>query len=137
MTTAPATTPRRSQDGWTLALDRDVVQVQFDHAVTLVIEGSLAIRVECPFVYFDGIAERPAIPGDAESVAALVGLHGTQVRKASIAADVLLVEMSGGRWLRVAPDDDFEAYSVTWDGPGDRLLIVCIPGGGLADWSQR
>lgn len=135
MTTAPASTPKRTQGGWTLAAKSDVVQVRFDHALTLVIEGSLAIRIECPFVYFDGLAERAAIPGDAESVAPLVGLHGTQVREASIAGDVLLVEIGREQWLRVAPDDEFEAYSVTWDGPEGKVLIVCMPGGGLADWS--
>ncbi|MDN4595650.1 DUF6188 family protein [Leifsonia virtsii] len=135
MTAAPASMPMRTREGWTLATDSDVVQVRFDHALTLVLDGSLAIRIECPLVYFDGRTERTAIPGNAESVAPLAGLYGTQVREASITADVLRVEFRGDQWLRVAPDDDFEAYSVTWDGPEEKLLIVCMPGGGLADWS--
>lgn len=108
---------------------RTVTQVAFDHAVTLLLEADVSVRLEAAFT----LAGLTVVPETRTNVSAALGVLHTEVTAAE--ADdtgTLRLTFAGGVALTAGPDDDYEAWTLT--GPGSRRLVAG-PGGGLSSWS--
>lgn len=115
-----------------LGLDgRAVVSVENDYTVRMKLTGGHFICVESPFT-LDDLALSPEDDPD-EAFAPVRHLTGQRVETAT--ADdtgTLSVTFRSGTQLVVEPDAHYESWNVA--GP-DGALIVCMPGGKLAQWT--
>ena len=95
-------------------------------------EATGEVRVEQPCLPSGpGGDETRITPGDPGSAVALVALVGARIDAITItAAGVLRVTVAAGRRIIVPPHDAYEAWQVSGEG----WLIVCLPGGGLAEF---
>lgn len=117
---------------------RRVEEIDIEHAVTLVLTGGAGVRIESTF----DLAEPAAAPItiDPENLSVDLGLGLTlrgRVVEAATADEetgMLSITFVGGLFLRVLPDPDFEAWSMTWS---DGSTVVALPGGGLSSWGAR
>jgi hypothetical protein len=97
--------------------------------------GSPQLTIEGPFTIT--LPDATAVTGcevlDEFVIVTVPGLLVNQAVDATIAEDrQLTLRFAGGTTLTVPPDDKCEAWQLR-DDTG--LLIVCMPGGGLAVWS--
>lgn len=117
---------------------RRVDEIDTEQAVTLVLSGGVAIRIESTF----DLTEPAATPRiiDPENLSADLGLglmlRGRVVEAATADEEsgLLSITFLGGLVLRVPPDPDFEAWSTSWS---DGSTVVALPGGGLSSWGAR
>ena len=97
--------------------------------------GSPKLTIEGPFTVTppDATAETCCEALDEFVIVTVPGLLVNQAADATIGEDrQLTLRFAGGTTLTVPPDDKYEAWQLR-DDTG--LLIVCMPGGGLAVWS--
>jgi hypothetical protein len=84
------------------------------------------------------IADRPGkivLNPERQDVAAGLALFNVEVTSAvAFKSGQLRMVFGDGHMLKVDPDPRYEAWTVT--GP-DRMLVVSLPGGGLAVWPSR
>ena len=99
------------------------------YTVALVFSGGYEVRIETPFMLRQPGGDLEVTPGETE----LPDLTGRVVTLAR-ADDQggLRLDFQDGSRLLVAPDPDYEAWTVA--GPHG-LKVVSEPGGGLAVWS--
>lgn len=129
-----------SADRWLVPMVGTVTQCRLDYAFTLVIaddpEGSFEVRIEQPFVVTgsDGEVTLDA-EGDPQQMApALRVLRRTVEQAIAFKDGGLELTFDDGTVLRVAADEDYEAWNIA--GPGG-LRVVSMPGGELAIWSPE
>jgi hypothetical protein len=117
-----------------------VVQCQFDHAFSLVLDEdepgrSWVVRVGAPFSVADTDGRMTSFVDDAApsawgpAVDAL--LHATVVDARVAANGTLTLQFREGPQLNAPPLTQWEAWQIT--GP-DGVLVVCAPGGGISRW---
>lgn len=117
---------------------RHVDEIDTEQAVTLLLCGGVAIRIERIFE----LAEPAAMPIfiDPEKLSADLELglmfRGRVVGSAIADEETGLLSITffGGLVLRVPLDSDFEAWSTSWS---DGSTVVALPGGGLSSWGAR
>lgn len=91
------------------------------------IEGELAVHNPAgPTIH--------RIPGEPHTDELVAALTGAVVSAVVNEDGELRVDLDSGHRLVVEPDRYFEAWTVT--APG-RFLVVCMPGGELAVWTQE
>ena len=117
-----------------------VTQCNVDYAFTVVVAGepgeSFYVKIEQPFVLVSEGQELALDPaGDPVQIApALTVLRRDAEHAIAFKDGRLEMAFGGDVALRVPVGDQYEAWSLT--GPGG-LLIVSMPGGELAIWSDR
>jgi hypothetical protein len=124
-------------EGWRVAGPAEVTQVCVGYdGVWLRLwwdaETTGEVRVEQPCLLSGpGVDETRITPGDPGSAVALVALVGARIEVIGMtAAGVLTVELADRRRIIVSPHDAYEAWQVLGEG----WLIICLPGGGLAEF---
>jgi hypothetical protein len=126
-------------DHWDLSLIGAVVDTCcFDHAVVLrlINDGSAwELRIETPFALTAAQGtEHLVLPGEASHLETVLTILRTTIEGAAAFKDGHLeLQLSNGTVLHAPPDEGFEAWTLS--GP-DGLLLVCLPGGELARWSN-
>lgn len=127
-----------ARGSWILPVgDGRVTQLQFDHALTLVVESWIVFRIEAAFSYGPDGAATQFEPSDTVSMAPLLSLHQATVTSAQIRKDgrLTLSFADGGR-LTVLPDERYEAFTVSGSLPPvvtrRGFTFVARPGGGLS-----
>ncbi|GAB3436372.1 hypothetical protein GCM10027436_15250 [Actinophytocola sediminis] len=127
-------------DRWVLPFrGRAVTQVRVDFAFELIIDDIGAIRISSPATLgWINTADQPdkmMMHPESQDVAAGLALFKVMVGSAvAFKSGQLRVAFGDGHVLKVDPDPHYEAWTVT--GP-DRMLIVSLPGGGLAVWPTQ
>ncbi|GAB3769463.1 hypothetical protein GCM10027600_24350 [Nocardioides ginsengisegetis] len=117
---------------------RVVASVGSEHAITLSLSGGAEVRIETVSEFTE--PDRPQLVIDPQHLETDQELQrvlpGRIVEQVAVDADAgsLVVTLEGGVDLRVLPDIDFEAWSLTLD---DGSSYVCLPGGGLGRWGPR
>lgn len=116
-----------------------VTQVLVDSALGLNLADQGMLRIDGTAAL--GWSDRGTRPETVElhprrqDVAGGLALFNTTVLSAvAFKSGALRFVFSGAHRLEVAPDAEYEAWTVT--GP-DGMLVVCQPGGGLAVWPSR
>ncbi|MBL1078022.1 hypothetical protein JK358_26815 [Nocardia sp. 2] len=90
------------------------------------LEGELAVHSpDAPTLH--------RIPGEPHTEELLEALDGEITYAAATSEGQLRIDLDSGHRIVVEPDRFFEAWTVT--APG-RFLVVCMPGGELARWSE-
>ncbi len=118
----------------------EVTQVQIDHALGLLIDGSgqdprVHVRISSRLEYGSGDDLVSIDPEATMDLAPLLSLHKATLTEAYALKDGHLVLRFGdGRVIKVAPDDQFEAWHVSGQMPPveRRFEIIAVPGGGVA-----
>ncbi len=113
---------------------REVDQLCFDYAVTLVVEGTDTIRLESAFTVQLASGTHLIDPARLETAAVLLELHRAVVTRAEAGKDgSLVLEFDDGRWLRAEPEPDGEAWEVLGGLPpiSPPYRVACAAGGGL------
>ncbi len=124
---------------WDLPLRGEVVtQCRYDYAFTLLVgelEPSLEVRIEQQFtLYTPKGAEEFDPEGNPQDMSdTLRLLRGTVTRSIAHKDGRLEIDFDDGSCLRVPAGDHYEAWNVA--GP-EGALMVSIPGGDLAVWSE-
>lgn len=110
------------------------MQCLVDYAFGITTESRTAVKIECAFTYRKSDAD-PVLydPNDDPS---LLGPVLSITRSAVVSgfaddAGALHLEFTDGSTIDVLPDERYEAWTLA--GP-DGLLLVSLPGGGLAIW---
>ncbi len=119
----------------------EVTQVRIDYAFGLIIEtyderrASTSIRIGSPFEYVqDGVTLR-VDPEQTEQLAPLLTLHKAGVNEGFAIKDGnLVLRFDGGREIRVAPNEQYEAWEASGHlAPIERKFsLVAVPSGGVA-----
>ena len=110
---------------------RTLEEVRSGYAVVLQFSDGYEVTVEST-VRLDGAGGGVEVEPDELPSPALDRLVGDTVRAAGVRdTGELTIAFGSGRELVVSVDADYESWNVT--GP-DGLLVVCLPGGGLAVW---
>jgi hypothetical protein len=119
----------------------EVTQVRIDFAFGLVIEtyddrrASTHVRISRPFDFKrDGTVVR-IDPERTAEMAPLITLHKVTVREAFAVKDGNLVISFGATGeIRVAPDDQYEAWQVDGQMPPveRKFSLIALPPGGIA-----
>jgi hypothetical protein len=128
------------EDRWILPFrGLSVTQIQVDFAFGLNFDDVGAVRISnAATLGWVQAADKPdeaRLEPECQDVAAGLVLFNTEVLSAvAFKSGGLRIVFSNGRKLRVSPDVRYEAWTAT--GP-NRMLIVCLPGGGLAVWPSR
>jgi hypothetical protein len=137
MASAATEVQLREETGkWVLPLvGREVDQVCFDHAVTLVVEGSETVRLATPFtVAVDGTVHS-IDPEQPETVVLALRLFGAVVLAAEAGQDgTLELRFDGDRVLRSEPHPDYEAWELNGGLPpvSSTYHLQAQPGGGVS-----
>jgi Family of unknown function (DUF6188) len=125
-------------DRWDLGLKGAVVeQCCFDYAVTVRFrkgESAWELTLEAPFAVTtsDG-TKHVIVPEEAAHLGTVLTTLRTTVESGTASKDGQLdLQLSNGTVMQAAPDEGFEAWTLT--GPGG-LQVVSLPGGQLATWS--
>lgn len=117
-----------------LSLDESVIQVRFDHAVTVVTD-SLLLRLATAFVLEpEGGSPIEVVPehlNDPTVVIKLVSLFRQPVQTVSYDLDGNLTMRVDGARLVASPHPDYEAWTVSGDSG---VHVVCNPGGGVTEF---
>ncbi|QLY33824.1 DUF6188 family protein [Nocardia huaxiensis] len=102
----------------------------------LIIEaGEYELHIEGELAVHDPSAQTlHRIPGEPHTDELVQALDGEITYAAATSDGQLRIDLDSGQRLVVEPDRFFEAWTVT--APG-RYLVVCMPGGELAVWSQE
>ncbi|WP_377325645.1 DUF6188 family protein [Pimelobacter simplex] len=117
---------------------RRVEEVDTEQAVTLVLSGGAAIRIESSFDLTEPAATPTTI--DPDNLSGDLGLGSmlrgrvVEVATADEETGLLSITFRGGLVLRVPPDPDFEAWTASWL---DGSTVVALPGGGMSVWGAR
>jgi hypothetical protein len=110
-----------------------VTLVTFDFAISISL-GATSIRMETA-ITIGGREVTPLVvdpENAADGAARFARLQGLTVTDASVdSRGELRVSFGDGTWLKVPPNDQFEAWTFAGE-QGDKA--VCLPGGGLATW---
>lgn len=127
---------RQDGTGWTFPLQGAAVEaVNVDFAVTLLVHGGYAFRVEQPFLYIkpEDRGEQWIVPdGDPVCVAPVLALARGTVASADAYDDGHLeLFFTDGSIITVPTAEDYEPWQAT--GP-DGLKVVSVPGGELSVW---
>lgn len=112
-----------------------VIEESFDYALALRTSDGVHIRVESPFwITMPGVRDREFAPAaSGEPWHADLGFMGSSVDSSSVgSAGALLLSFSNDVSLRVAPDESYEAWSLT---KVDGSRIICSPGGEVVVFS--
>jgi hypothetical protein len=123
------------EDRWIMPFRGLVVtQVQVDGAFGLNLNDVGAVRISnTAMLGWVRVAAKPdesRFEPERQDVAAGLALFNTKVLSAvAFKSGHLRIVFNDGHLLRVSPDERYEAWTAT--GP-DRMLIVSLPGGGLA-----
>ncbi|MEV6849556.1 DUF6188 family protein [Actinoplanes sp. NPDC051411] len=138
--TIPPAALTEHDDRWILPFrGLTVSQIQVDFAFGLVFDDLCAVRISnTATLGWVNVAEKPEKivldPGRQDVAAALV-LFNAEVKSAvAFKSGALRIVFGDGHLLQVKSDPDCEAWTVT--GP-DGMLMVSLPGSGLAVWRSR
>ena len=121
---------------WPAARQGDsVMQCLVDYGFGITTESGMALRIECAFTYRK--SDSVPVLYDPNGDPPLLGPVLSVVRSAVVngfadEAGALHIEFSDGSTIDVLPDERYEAWTLA--GP-DGLLLVSLPGDGLAIWS--
>ena len=119
----------------------EVTQVQIDYAFGLTIEtydeqrASTHIRISTRFEYEANGEVTVIDPGHTEQMAPLLTLHKAAVAEGYAIKDGhLVVHFVDGRAIRVAPDEQYESWTVTGQLPPvvRKFSLIGLPGTGVA-----
>jgi len=119
----------REGDRWTLPVSGGyVLQVCFDHAVTLRLDNKVMVRIEQPFVVTGTDGERLVNPEkDPGSLAAAVVLVPATMDSGVAYTDGRLeLTLEGGTRISVPANDDYEPWEVM---APDGSRAISLPGG--------
>jgi hypothetical protein len=113
-----------------------IVKVSVDFSITLCTDGGYEIQIAgefsllacCERIDFT-LTEQGLKPDRFPSL-----LNQSVTSASADYTGTLILGFDSGTSLRVEPDPDYEAWNIT--GPRGRM-IVCMPGGELAVWSQE
>lgn len=112
-------------------------QITSEYAVTLHLSGGTAVRIETSLDLTEaGQASTPIDPQTLQTDQDLLRVLLGHTVEHAVADDggSLTITFDNGATLAVAPDPDFEAWSIT--GP-DGSIVLSLPGGGLSQWGAR
>lgn len=119
----------------------EVTQVQIDYAFGLTIEtydeikASNVVRISTGFDYeADGVVTT-IDPEHTTQLAPLITLHKATVEEGYAIEDGhLVIKFSDGRAIRVAPDEQYEAWQVSGHLPPieRKFSLIGVPGSGVA-----
>ncbi len=129
-----------SADRWLVPMAGTVTQCRLDYAFSMVIAdcpaGTFEVRIEHPFVVVGHGGEVELDPeGEPQQMAPALRVLRRAVEQAIAFKDGSLeVTFDDGSVLRVAVDEDYEAWNIV--GPNG-LRIVSMPGGELAIWGRE
>lgn len=129
---------KHHQDYWELAVKGGiVVRCVADHGYVLEIKWqdiSITIRIEGDILFTSG-GKTKTLLGDAHtSLAYLLAVLEQRVDFVQVFNNgKLVLAFSNSITLSVLPNDRYEAWQITSDTAG--LRIVCMPGGELAIWT--
>ncbi len=140
--TIPPATLTEHDDRWILPFrGLAVSQIQVDFAFGLVFDDVCAVRISnTASLGWINVAEKKpekiALDPERQAVAAgLVLFFNAEVTSAvAFKSGALRITFGDGHLLNVKPDPNYEAWTAT--GP-DGMLIVSLPGSGLAVWNSR
>jgi hypothetical protein len=121
--------PIEKSDRWQLRVgDGAVTQLQIDFSFGFAIEMWLYLRIQTPFMYYDGDTSAEIEPEDSLSIAPLLDIRRATVTLAEVYKDGRLrVEFANGNTIAVTPDAQYEAFWVS----GDDFRLIALPDGGL------
>jgi hypothetical protein len=125
----PVTRAEDSDSGYTFWFaDAPITQVRFDFAVTLISLTDLDVRIEVPFRYWDGRAQRNIDPAIPATVAPLLDLHQAELHRVELnRTGELQIFFSDDRAITVLPHPDYESFSLRI--PPDHMFIGDVGGG--------
>lgn len=117
---------------------QQVQAVTSDYAVTLVLSGGATVRIETKLTVSrpgegDSVIDPQGLVDGFDLQATLVGCTIARGAADNALGSLVLLFEEGTR-LDVAPDDDYEAWSIGWP---DGSLLVSLPGGGVSEWGPR
>lgn len=115
--------------------ENGVLQCIVDYAFGITTQSGITVRIECDFTYRRSDADPVLYDPNDDPV--LLGPVLSITRSAVVKgfaddAGALHLEFADGSTIDVLPDEHHEAWTLV--GP-DGLLLVSLPGGGLATWS--
>ena len=118
-----------------ILVSQRITRVCIDHAVTLLTDGGFEVRLETPFSLTRADGSTRIDPRDREAAAGVLSLLHEVIEAAEFEpSGQLTIAFSDGTRLVASPHAQFEAWVVT-DSSGGR--VVCLPGGGVSEWSGR
>lgn len=127
---------REEAEQWVLPLvGREVDQLCFDYAVTLVVDGTDTVRLATPFTLEVNGATHSVDPEQPETVVPVLRLFGSVVLGAQAGKDgTLELRFDGDRVLRSLPHPDYGAWELSGGLPpvSTAYHLQAKPGGGVA-----
>ena len=110
-----------------------VTRVCFDHTVTLLTEGGYELRLETPFSLTLADGSTLVDPQDTSTVAGVLSLLHATIKAAEYdSSGRLAIALVEGVQVVASAHPSYEAWVIT--GPAGEG-IVCLPGGGVSEWS--
>ncbi|MER6971122.1 DUF6188 family protein [Nocardioides sp. NPDC000445] len=116
---------------------RSIEHIASEHAVTLGLSGGTSVRIETSLVLTEaGQASMPIDPQNLETDQDLLRVLLGHTVEHAVADDggSLTITFDNGATLTVAPDPDFEAWSITCP---NGAIVLSLDGGGLSRWGAR
>ncbi|GAA1246200.1 hypothetical protein GCM10009633_19220 [Janibacter melonis] len=131
-------TRRPDDDGWVICSTDSCLWIKIDWAVSVETNDGYAFRIEEPFALtLPGGVEQTLTPeGDPALLGPVLAVARTTLTSASALDDGgLHLDFGSGATIKVGPGNDYEAWTANGPGEADQgLLVVSMPGGGLALW---
>lgn len=128
-----------SDDGGELPLaESEVTRCCFDYGTSLLFlrdHEDYELRLQTSFSLVTSTGIHQIEPEDLSTVAVMLRVIRLEVAHAACSGEgALSISFTDGTAIHVEPDPRYEAW--TFNGPNG-LLIVALPGGGLAIWDER
>lgn len=115
-------------------LAQRVTSCMVDHAFSVSLEGGLHLRVETDLLFTDatGSVHEVTPEEDPTTCGPALSLVRARARRVEVSPDgVLEMTFMDGESIVAAPLERYEAWTLT---ARDGVMVICLPGGGLATW---
>ncbi|HEU4324794.1 MAG TPA: DUF6188 family protein [Roseiflexaceae bacterium] len=135
---APLSIARAQAGGWTIsARSYEINRFSIDEAINIQLTGeqrSADLRIEQVFLLTEGTTQHAMVPGRFDNLGQLFALLHKPITAATVSDEGRLeLEIDRAVRLVVEPDQKYEAWTLSADSG---LLVVCLPGGGVAVWES-